>query len=280
MEHTVLYEVVGGVATITLNRPERLNTMSPALLSEAHAAMQEAASDDAVRAVILTGAGRGFCAGGDLQGMAAPADSGTPADHGTPTASGTPAPKHTVEGDIANLRQHMRTSQLLHDMPKVTFAAINGPCAGAGLSWACATDIRYCAESAVFNTAFMTAGLSGDFGGTWTLPRIVGPGKARELYLLAEKFGAADAARIGLVSAVLPDDQLLDFVRGKAERAAGFAPLTLRSIKANLNDSLDVDFSTQLDREADRHVRAGRTEDSKEAARAFLEKRAPAFKGR
>ena len=275
MEHTVLYEVVGGVATITLNRPERLNTMSPALLSEAHAAMQEAASDDAVRAVILTGAGRGFCAGGDLQGMAAPV-SGPASD----PASDTAAAKRTVEGDIAHLRQHMRTSQLLHDMPKVTFAAINGPCAGAGFSWACATDIRYCAESAVFNTAFMTAGLSGDFGGTWTLPRIVGPGKARELYLLAEKFGSADAARIGFVSAVLPDDQLLDFVRGKAERAAGFAPLTLRSIKANLNDSLDVDFSTQLDREADRHVRAGRTEDSKEAARAFLEKRTPVFEGR
>lgn len=269
MERTVLYDVDGGVATITLNRPERLNTMSPELLAEAHAAMQEAASDDAVRAVVLTGAGRGFCAGGDLGGMAAAS-----------AATAATQVKRTVEGDIANLRQHMRTSQLLHDMAKVTFAAINGPCAGAGLAWACACDVRYAAESAVFNTAFMTAGLSGDFGGTWTLPRIVGPGKARELYLLAEKFGSADAARIGLVSAVLPDDQLLEFVRAKAERTAGFAPLTLRSIKANLNDSLDVDFSTALDREADRHVRAGRTDDSKEAARAFLEKRTPIFKGR
>ena len=132
----------------------------------------------------------------------------------------------------------------------------------------------------MFNTAFMTAGLSGDFGGTWTLPRIVGPAKARELYLLAEKFRAPEAERIGLVSAVLPDAELLDFVRAKAERVAGFAPLTLRSIKANLNDSLDLDFTTQLDREADRHVRAGKTADSKEAARAFLDKRPATFVGR
>ena len=267
MTQTVLYGVDAGVATITLNRPEQLNTMSPQLLAEAIAAMEEAASDDAVRAVILTGAGRGFCAGGDLSGMAAPRD-------GRP--GGGPRP---VQADIAGLRAHMRTSQLLHEMPKVTFAAINGPCAGAGFSWACACDVRYCGLSAVFNTAFMTAGLSGDFGGTWTLPRIVGAAKARELYLLAEKFRAADAERIGLVTAVLPDDELLDFVRAKAERVAGFAPLTMASIKANLNDALHLDFSTLLDREAERHVRTGRTEDAKEAARAFLEKRPASFKG-
>ena len=274
MDPTVLYGVDGRVATITLNRPEHLNTMSEDLLREATAALEEAASDDNIRAVILTGAGRGFCAGGDLQGMVA-----RPASD-APDRSTSPRVARPVEADIANLRKNMRTSQLLREMPKVTFAAINGPCAGAGFAWACAADIRYCAESAVFNTAFMTAGLSGDFGGTWTLPRIVGPAKARELYLLAEKFRADDAARIGLVSAVLPDDQLLDFVRAKAERVAGFAPLTLRAIKANLNDALDVNFSTQLDREADRHIRIGRTEDAKESAKAFLEKRPGVFVGR
>jgi 2-(1,2-epoxy-1,2-dihydrophenyl)acetyl-CoA isomerase len=174
----------------------------------------------------------------------------------------------------------MRSSQLLREMPKVTFAAINGACAGAGLAWACAADIRYCAASAVFNTAFMTAGLSGDFGGTWTLSRIVGPARARELYLLAEKFRAPDAERLGLVSAVLPDEELLPFVRAKAERVAGFAPLTVRAIKANLNEALDVSFSTMLDREAERHIGCGRTEDAKEAAKAFLEKRQPMFRGR
>ncbi len=284
MESTVLYEVEGRVATITLNRPEHLNTMNEALLKEALAALEEAASDDAVRAVILTGAGRGFCAGGDLQGMAAPRSAsavvGSTSESEQDSTSGERSKPRPIESDIANLRRNMRTSQLLHDMAKVTFAAINGPCAGAGLAWACAADIRYCSESAVFNTAFMTAGLSGDFGGTWTLPRIVGPAKARELYLLAEKFRSGEAERLGLVSAVLPDGELLDFVRAKAERVAGFAPLTLKAIKANLNEGLDVNFSTQLDHEAERHVRMGRTEDAKESAKAFLEKRPGVFVGR
>jgi 2-(1,2-epoxy-1,2-dihydrophenyl)acetyl-CoA isomerase len=269
MDEVVRYSVERGVATITLDRPEHMNTMSRALVEQALAALQEAADDESVRAVILTGTGRAFCAGGDLGDMA-----GRPAD------GAENARRPGVEADIDRLRHSMRTSQLLRDMPKVTFAAINGACAGAGLAWACAADIRYCAESAVFNTAFMTAGLSGDFGGTWTLPRIVGPAKARELYLLAEKFRAAEAERVGLVSAVLPDDELMPFVRAKAERVAGFAPLTLRAIKANLGDSLEVGFATMLDREADRHIRCGRTEDAREAARAFLEKRPAVFHGR
>ena len=260
----VLYEAAGGVATITLNRPEQLNTMGGELVPQAAVAMARAAEDDSIRAVILTGAGRAFCAGGDLRGMGG-GDGEAPA---------------TVEASVARLRSHMRTSQLLHEMPKVTIAAINGACAGAGLAWACACDIRYCADSAKFNTAFMTAGLSGDFGGTWTLPRIVGPAKARELYLLAEKFDAAEAERIGLVSAVLPDGELLAFAWEKAARIAGFAPLTLRAIKENLNDALELGLSQQLDREAERHVGCGRTEDAREAARAFLEKRQPVFKGR
>jgi 2-(1,2-epoxy-1,2-dihydrophenyl)acetyl-CoA isomerase len=271
MNEVIRYVVDGGVATITLDRPEHMNTMSGPLLDQALTALESAADDDAVRAVILTGTGRAFCAGGDLQGFARVELDG----EGATAAAG-----RSLEADVHRLRGYMRTSQLLREMPKVTFAAINGACAGAGLAWACAADIRYCAASAVFNTAFMTAGLSGDFGGTWTLPRIVGPARARELYLLAEKFRAAEAERIGLVSAVLPDDELMPFVRARAERVAGFAPLTMRAIKANLNDALDVELSTMLDREAARHVRCGRTEDAREAARAFLEKRPPAFQGR
>jgi len=271
MDEVVRYTVDGAVATITLNRPQHMNTMSREQLDGTIVALEAAADDDGVRAVILTGTGRAFCAGGDLQGFA----QREPAGDGA-----TPGGPRSLEADIRRLRGYMRSSQLLRDMPKVTFAAINGACAGAGLAWACAADIRYCAETAVFNTAFMTAGLSGDFGGTWTLPRIVGPARARELYLLAEKFRAPDAERIGLVSAVLPDDELMPFVRGKAERIAGFAPLTVRAIKANLNDALDVSFPAMLDREADRHTRCGRTEDAREAARAFLEKRPPVFRGR
>lgn len=267
-EGVVLYDKDGAVATITLNRPDRLNTMNAELLDAALAAMEEAASDDEVRAVILTGRGRGFCAGGDLEGMAA--------GRGAPGSRG-PSP---VEREIGGLRRSMRTSQLLRDMPKLTIAAINGACAGAGFSWACACDVRYAARNAVFNTAFMTAGLSGDFGGTWTLPRIVGPARARELYLMAEKFGADEALEMGLVSVVVEPDELMDYARQRAERAAGFAPLTFAAIKANLNDSAHVSFPEMLDREADRHTRCGRTSDAREAARAFLEKRPPVFQGR
>ena len=264
---TVLYQVEGAIATVTLNRPERMNTMNEELLEAALGALERAAGDDSVRVVIMTGAGRAFCAGGDLGSMAAGDVPGTPGRIG-------------VQARIDNLRHAMRTSQLLHEMAKVTIAAINGACAGAGLAWACAADLRYCAESAMFKTAFMTAGLSGDFGGTWTLPRIVGPARARELYLLAEKFPAREAERIGLVSRCLPDAELMAEVQRVAIRIAGFAPLTMRSIKANLNDADGQGFSAMLDREAERHIRCGQTDDAREAAAAFLEKRQPVFAGR
>jgi 2-(1,2-epoxy-1,2-dihydrophenyl)acetyl-CoA isomerase len=266
----VEYEVADAVATITLNRPESMNTMGGELLPLTTAHLAQAAADGDVRAVVLTGTGRAFCAGGDLRDMAS-------GNRGAPGRSIGPA---SVPRAINDLRHHMRSSQLLREMPKVTIAAINGACAGAGFSWACACDLRFAAESALFNTAFLTAGLSGDFGGTWTLPRIVGPAKARELYLMPEKFDAAEALRIGLVSAVVPDDELAAFVRGKASRAASFAPLTAASVKANLNDADHVSFSEALDREADRHIRSGLTQDAKEAARAFLDKRPPTFTGR
>ena len=191
--------------------------------------------------------------------------------------SGASGPHARVE----ELRHRMRSSQLLHEMPKVTIAAINGACAGAGLSWACACDLRYAAAGAKFNVAFRDAGLSGDFGGTWTLSRIVGPAKARELYLLSPRFDAVEAERIGLVSSVLPDvDQLMEHVRDVADRIVHAAPAAVRGIKANLNDALRLSFSELLDREAERHIAAAQTEDHLEAATAFLEKRKPSFKNR
>jgi len=265
MNDTVRYEVTDQVATITLNRPEKLNAMNRKLLEETLAAMEAAASDDAVRVVILTGAGRGFCAGGDL---------GAIADEERVLGGGS------LQGDVTQLRRYVRIAELLHGMPKITIAAINGACAGAGLAWACAADLRYAAASAVFTTAFLRAGLSGDFGGTWTLTRIVGAGKARELYLLSERFDATEAERIGLVAKVLPDADLMEHVRSQAARLLASAPLTLRAIKENLNDALRFNFGEFLDREVDRHVRCGRTRDTLEAMRAFMEKRPPRFEGR
>ncbi|HEY8739226.1 MAG TPA: enoyl-CoA hydratase-related protein [Candidatus Dormibacteraeota bacterium] len=267
MGELALYEVRGAVATLTLNRPDHMNTLNQHLLEEVSAALEAAAADDAVRVVIMTGRGRAFSAGGDLTSFAA----GT----GRATA-GSDSPQARID----TLRQAMRTSELLQEMPKVTIAAINGACAGAGLAWACAADLRYCADSARFNTAFMTAGLSGDFGGTWTLPRIVGPARARELFLLAEKFSAQEAARIGLVSQAFPADQLMSEVDRVAQRVAGFSPLAARALKANLNDGLTLSFAELLDHEAERQIRCGMTRDAREAAAAFLEKRAPVFEGR
>ena len=263
MSDLVLYGAEAGVATVTLNRPDRLNTMTDALLEALLSTLERAAGDEEVRVVILTGAGRAFCAGGDLaEGV-----------------GGGVGGAGDIESAVGNLRRFMRTAQLLHEMPKPTIAAIKGACAGAGLSLACAADLRYAATSTVFNTAFLGVGLSGDFGGTWTLTRIVGTAHAREAYLLAERFGAEEAERVGLVSKVVPDEELTDEVSAIAERLAAAPPIALRSIKANLNDALQLDFSTALDREADRHIRSGRTDDAREATSAFLEKRPPVFRG-
>ena len=179
MTDTVRFEVSGPVATITLNRPDRLNAMTEELIAGVLVLLEQVSADEAIRVLVLTGAGRGFCAGGDLGAM------GEFAEPRTPGAS------------IAQLRRLHRTTELLHEMPKPTIAAVNGPCAGAGLSWACACDLRIAAESAVFRTAFLSAGLTGDFGGTWLLTRLVGAGRARDLYFRNEKLSAAAAAAWG-----------------------------------------------------------------------------------
>jgi len=264
MSSTVLYEQDGRVATITLNRPDRMNTMGDDLNERLVEALGRAADDRDVWAVVLTGAGRAFCAGGDLGAMKV--------RHGDTDA---PGPQLKVE----QLRRMMRASQLLHEMPKVTIAAINGACAGAGLSLACACDLRYAAGGAKFNVAFRDAGLSGDFGGTWTLPRIVGPAKARELYLLSPRFDASEAERIGLVSKTLSTpEELMEHVRSIADQIVHAAPIAVRSMKANLNDAMRLGFAELLDREAERHIAATGTADHLEAATAFLEKRAPVFR--
>lgn len=267
MNETVQLTFSEGIATVTLNRPERLNAMSPELLEGLFDSLTIANEDPAVRVVIVTGAGRAFSAGGDLKGISAGRVGGS--SESDPFAA-----------RVALLRERMRSAELLMSMPKATVAQINGPCAGAGLALACACDLRYCADSAVFNTAFLTAGLSGDFGATWTLPRIVGPAKARELFLLSERFGGPEAERLGLVTRSVPDDRLADEVRGAASRLASVAPLTFAALKQNLVDSAAAAFGDQLDREAERQIRCSLTEDTREAARALLEKRPAIFKGR
>lgn len=267
----VLYDVdpTGTIATITLNRPDSLNAMGGRLIQAALAALTRAASDPNLCVVILTGAGKGFCAGGDVKGMAG--------SGGGKKREG-PKPEVNVEGSVLALRFHMMSSELLRNMNKITIAAINGACAGAGFSWACACDIRYAVKTAKFTTAFVNVGLSGDFGGTWLLPRIVGAAKARALYLTADKFTADEALRIGLVEQVLPDTAaLMEHVRGVAQKLTHRAPTALQRIKANLNDADRVSFTEGLNNEADRHGRMGWSPENRIAATAFVQKKTPDF---
>lgn len=235
----VVLEVSGGIAHVTLNRPERLNALSTGLLGALRETLERVAGDPAVRIVILSGAGRAFSAGGDRD------------ETGEPWGV-------SLEADTALLRRFMESSLLLHEMDAVTVAAVNGPCAGGALALACACDLRYAAASARFATAFARVGLSGDFGGTATMAWVLGPAKARELYLLSEVVEAPEAARIGLVSEVVPDGELLPHVRRVAERLLSAAPGALIAMKQNLNDGLRLPLAEVLDREAERQVRCTR----------------------
>jgi 2-(1,2-epoxy-1,2-dihydrophenyl)acetyl-CoA isomerase len=252
---TITYEVQERVATITLNRPDRLNGITNPMLREVHHALSEAARDSETTVLVLTGAGKGFCPGADLQYYA-----------GAVTEPSKP--------------EYFQAAALLHEMSKVTIAAVNGACAGAGLTWAAACDLRYAAATATFNSAFLGVAISGDMGGPWTLPRILGAARARELYFLPGKFGADEAARIGLVSRVFPEATFRDEVRGIAGRIGASAPLALRAMKANFITAEHTTLRDYLAIETEHHQRTGASEDSREAFRAFVEKRPALFQGR
>ncbi len=258
---TTLLDVSERIATLTLNRPDKLNALSGEMMEELVPIMERLAEDKEVRCVVITGAGRGFCAGGDIAGM----------------ASGETLPN---ENPVARLRRLEETSRLLHEMPKPTIAMVNGPAAGAGLSIALACDIRIAGESARFGTAFIRIGFSGDFGGTWMLQRLVGPAKARELYFTGDLIDAREAERIGMVNRVVPDDQLASETRALAERMAKGPPIALARMKQNMNLGLVSDYSTLLDAEAEGMIMTATTEDNREAVKAFLEKRPATFHGR
>jgi 2-(1,2-epoxy-1,2-dihydrophenyl)acetyl-CoA isomerase len=252
---TITFEAADGIGWLELNRPERMNGMTNQMLVETHDCLSKIANRTDVRVLVLTGAGRGFCPGADLKHYAA------------------------GESDIASSPHHFRVPVLLHEMPQLTIAAINGPCAGAGLGWACACDLRYAADTATFSTAFLNVASAGDMGGPWTLPRIVGAAKARELYFLPEKFGAAKALEIGLVSRVVPLAELRADVAAVATRLAAAPPHALREMKRNFLDAERLEFGAYIAAETERHIKVMAHADAKEAFRAFVEKRAPRFGG-
>jgi 2-(1,2-epoxy-1,2-dihydrophenyl)acetyl-CoA isomerase len=248
---TIRFEAQGGVGTLTLHRPERLNAMTNRMVRETTAALREIARDASVRVLVLTGAGRGFCPGADLQHF---------------TSGGARTDDAIGESDF-------EAALLLHEMPQLTLAAINGACAGAGFGWACACDLRVAAESAVLNSAFLRVASAGDMAGPWTLPRIVGAAKARELYFLPNKFGAAEALRIGLVSRVFHDAAFRAEVATIARELAAASPAALRGMKANFVDAEKLGLADYLRLESRRHQQIMAGPDSQEAFRAFLEKR-------
>ena len=190
----LLTEVKDRVLYLTLNRPDKLNAMSGEMMGALVDNLSRAATNPEIGAVVLTGAGRGFCAGGDIGGMRA-RNEGAGAGEGA---------AQTIEDRVAGLRRGEEASLMLHEMSKATIAAVNGPAAGAGLSLAMACDIRIASDAARFGTAFAKVGFSGDYGGTWSLTHLVGSAKARELYFLADVIGADEALRIGLANRVVP----------------------------------------------------------------------------
>jgi 2-(1,2-epoxy-1,2-dihydrophenyl)acetyl-CoA isomerase len=260
----LLAHVEDGVAVLTMNRPERRNALSGEMLEAMGEILETCERDSSVAVVVLTGAGGAFCAGGDVKGMAA---------------------RDGVADDIDTRIHRQRLSQRetsgrLYTMPKPTIAALPGAAAGAGLALALACDLRVAAESAVMTTAFAKVGFSGDYGGTFFLTRLIGAAKARELYFLSDRVTMKDAERLGLVNWIVPVDQLMARTMEVARGLAQGPRVAYRYMKENLNRAVAGEFFDCMDLEVTHHVHCALTEDHKEAARAFVEKRTPQFKGR
>jgi 2-(1,2-epoxy-1,2-dihydrophenyl)acetyl-CoA isomerase len=251
-----------GVATLTFNRPERMNALSTPIMEGLLVGLPRLAGDPTVRVVVLTGAGRAFCAGGDVKSMAEGGEQRSAAEA------------------TARLRSRMEVSRILHELPKPTIAMINGPAAGAGLAFALACDLRIAGASARLVTAFVKVGLSGDFGGSFFMTRLVGTAKARELYFTGRPVDAEEALSLGLVNRVVPDDQLGDATMELARSLAQGPQVALGLMKRNMNCAESGGLAELLDIEAANMVQTTRTEDHREAAKAFVEKRAPIFTGR
>jgi len=255
-----------GVVTLTLNRPARRNAMSEPMMKALERVLAEVEVDDAVGCVVLTGAGGAFCAGGDVKAMA----QRSAADR-----------ERSLDDAVHRQRLRQRaTSGRLWQMPKPTIAAIGGPAAGAGLSLALACDLRYAIDSAVLTTAFAKVAFAGDYGGTWFLTQLVGSAKAKELYYFSDRLTAADAERLGIVNAVFPSSDFDAEVKARARRLAAGPRIAYRYMKENLNRAVGGELGECLDLEVTHHIRTGLTEDHREAAKAFVERRDPRFTGR
>ena len=267
----ILYDVEDRVATITLNRPERLNAFTGIMLEELLDAFGRSDADDAVRAVIVTGAGRGFCAGADLRGL----KSITEGERG----GGLPAELESADPGDADMGDSFRgTYSYLLSIRKPIIAAINGPCAGMAVPISLYCDMRFASDRATFTTAFSKRGLIAEWGVSWTLTRLCGPAHAMDLLLSSRKIDAAEAERLGVVNRVVPHDELLPFVRSYAEDlAANCSPASMavmkREIYQHMMESLDSAHRDSVKLMGESFKRP----DFREGVMSFLEKRPPRF---
>lgn len=261
-ESVLLIDDSDGTRTLTLNRPESFNSLTVELKEQLGAALHAAAADDSVRAVVLTGAGRAFCAGQDLR------------EHVEELRSGSDNPLATVA------KHYNPILRVLTDMPKPVIAAVNGMAAGAGAALSYACDLRIASESSKFLMAFANVGLSADSGASWTLPRLIGYGRAMEMTLLAKPVGAEQALAMGMVTEVVPDETVLDRARELAGRMAAGPTTAYAMIKRSLLAAAGSDLAEALAVEDRAQTALGHTADHSEAVEAFLAKRPAQFIGR
>lgn len=258
----LLYDVRDRIATLTLNRPERLNALGDTLREDLHDAVAKAGADLDVGVLVITGAGRGFCSGGDVKSMS----ERDQADRATATSE-----------RLAPIRD--RIILAMRDCPKPVIAAINGAAAGAGMNLALACDMRIASSVAKFTQAFVKRGLAPDWGGTWFLPRVVGSAKACELIFTGDTIDAAEALRLGIVNAVVEPGALMAEALKLAGRIAAGPPVAIGLAKRAIHNE-DADLRAALEFETFAQGICRETEDAKEGVRAFVEKRAPVFRGR
>ena len=256
-----------GISRLTLNRPDALNTLTAPLVAELHEVLDAVERDEDCRVVIITGAGRGFCAGLDLKGYG---------DEDLVEIQGR------VQRMMARQQEIAGVTKRLHGLRQPVIAAVNGPAAGAGLALVLASDIRIGARPALFAVSFIRAGFSAcDLGTSWLLPRIVGAGRAHELMLTGRRFGSDEALRIGLLTDVVDPDELLPTAVAKAEEIMLNPPLSVELTKRGMWTALETpSFSAVVEFENRQQVLTAMTEDQEEATAAFLGKRPPTYRNR
>jgi len=259
----LLYGVQDRVATLTLNRPERLNALGDTLREDLYDAITKCAADPGVRALVITGAGRGFCSGGDVKSMSERDQAG---------------PSSSVNERLAPIRD--RVVLAMRDCPKPIIAAVNGAAAGAGMNLALACDLRIASTAAKFSQAFVKRGLTPDWAGSWFLPRLVGMAKACELIFTGDSIDATEALRLGIVNAVTAPEALMNEAYALAGKIAAGPPVAIQLAKRALYHNQDVDLRAGLEFETFAQGVCRETEDAKEGVKAFVEKRAPVFRGK